>query len=394
MKQTQQFFINILSDHLHGTKTEIPCDVDWDEILKLSKSHQVEGIVYHQCKNFMPLEIKQFMDNRTSSTLYYYGNRKAALNEVEKELRKREIAYVVVKGFCVAEYYPIPALRTMGDCDIIVHRIDMPATMNVMRYLGYEGIENDKADAWECIRNRITFELHDRLVSEADLLKPYQEQFINDYDVHAVNGMLDWNFHFLFLIVHLRKHFMNSGVGIRLFMDLAVIIQKCNDLNWIEIEKMLSYLGLLRFAKSCFVLVKKWFGINTPINSNPDSMDCEFYEQVTEKVLRNGIFGDGDIENMGNYARNFLITSNGWMMFRRGKYVLMNMFPSYEYMRTYPGCGYLDDHPHWLIFAWGQRMYNFAKRKDKNTIGRIIKRAFSDKESINLQKEFLEKMGL
>ena len=74
--------------------------------------------------------------------------------------------------------------------------------------------------------------------------------------------------------------------------------------------------------------------------------------------------------------------------------MLMNMFPSYEYMRTYPGCGYLDDHPHWLIFAWGQRMYNFAKRKDKNTIGRIIKIAFSDKESINLQKEFLEKMGL
>ena len=394
MDSNQKFFINILSNHLSGISTAIPGDVNWEEILKLAKSHQVEGIVYYQCKHLMPPKIKKVFDNKASSTLYYYGNRKTALREVASEFNNKEIPHIVVKGFSIAEYYPIPALRTMGDCDIIVHRKEMPATMNVMRSLGYQGIDNDKADSWECVKNRITFEIHDRLVSSVDFLKPEQERFFNEYDTYVVDGKLNWNFHFLFLIIHLRKHFMNSGVGIRQFMDLAVLIKNCHELDWTWIEERLIELELLRFTQSCFSLLRKWFQIESPITCDSFNMEQDFYENVTERILQNGIFGKDDAKNIGNYERNVLLNSEGRMVYRRIKYLIRNVFPPYSYMRTYPGCNYVDGRPYLLIVAWLHRFYYYSKRNKRSTVRRVIEGAFSNKESLKAQEDFYKKMGL
>lgn len=394
MDLNQQFFISILSDHLYGISTEIQYNVDWDVILKLSKSHQVEGIVYHQCKKIMPPEMLMLLDCITSTTLYYYANRRVALDEVIIKLNEKEITHVIVKGFSVAEYYPVPALRTMGDCDIIVHRKDMPATMNVMRSLGYQGIDNEKADSWECAKNKLAFEIHDKLVSGVEFLKPEQEFFFNNYDIYVVQGKLDWSFHFLFLIIHLRKHFMNSGIGIRQFIDLAVLIQNCQELNWAWIREKLAELDLLKFAQSCFWLLKKWFAVEPPIGCNSVKMDQDYYEQVTERILKNGVFGRDDIRNIGNYERNVLIKSEGWMAFRRFGYVIRNIFPPYAYMRTYPGCNYVDGRPYLLMIAWMHRFFYYSKRKNRNTVWRVMKGAFSDKERLEEQEEFLDKMGV
>lgn len=394
MDLNQKFFINILSDHLQGISTEIPDDVNWEEILKLSKSHQVEGIVYYQCKDLMPSKIKEGFENKASATLYHYGNRKAALREVNKELDSKEISHIVVKGFRVAEYYPIPALRTMGDCDIIVHSKDMSESISIMRSLGYQGIDNNKTDSWECAKNKMAFDIHSRLVSSADFLRPEQERFFNEYDAYVVNGELEWNFHFLFLIVHLRKHFMNSGVGIRQFIDIAVLIQNCEELDWKWVEDKLAELDLLRFSQSCFYLLVQWFGVKSPISYGPASMEHTFYEKVTEKILQNGIFGKDDAQNAGNYERNILLNSEGWLMFRRIKYFISNVFPPYSYMKTYPGCSYIDGRPYLLIFAWLHRLYYYSKRKNWNTFRRVVKEAFSDKHRLDEQKDFLGKMGL
>ena len=394
MDLNQQFFINILSDHVHGIKTKSTDEIDWDEVLKLSKSHQVEGIVYHQCKEFMPPDVLRVFDSITSITLYYYANRRAALNEVIRKLKEKEISYVVVKGFSIAKYYPIPELRTMGDCDIIVHRKDMPVTMNMMRSLGYRGIDNDKADSWECAKNRMAFEIHDRLVSDVDFLKQEQERFFNEYDAYVVDGELDWNFHFLFLIIHLRKHFMNSGVGIRQFMDLAVLIQNCQELDWSWIEGKLTDLELLRFTQICFKLLEKWFSVALLINCNSVNIDRVFYEQVTERILNNGVFGKDDIRNIGNFDRNVLIKSEGWMVFRRARYLIRNVFPPYDYMRTYPECNYVDGRPYLLVIAWVHRFFYYSKRKNRNTVRRVMSGAFTDKERLEEQEEFHKKMGL
>ena len=209
MDNCQQFFISILSDHLAGNKTNPPknIDIDWKEIQRLSKSHQVDGIVYYQCKTFMPKDALQYYEQAFSATLYFFRNRRAAMKIVTDAFRKNMISFFAVKGFAVSRFYPIPELRTMGDCDIIVSREDMPTAMNIMRGLGYQGIDNEKADSWVCSKNGYLFELHDKLVQDNEHSTEQQKSFFNKYSPYIDQGIIDPNFSFLFLLMHLRKHF-------------------------------------------------------------------------------------------------------------------------------------------------------------------------------------------
>ena len=44
----QQFFIQILKDHLEGSETKQCPDIEWKKVLFFAQIHQVEGIVFYQ----------------------------------------------------------------------------------------------------------------------------------------------------------------------------------------------------------------------------------------------------------------------------------------------------------------------------------------------------------
>lgn len=392
MDHNKRYFINILSDHISGKKTAFISHIDWNVIMKLSVSHQMDGIVYYQCKEYMPPDIRSHYEMSLSTILFFYKNRRVAMCEIAEAFKDKGISFYVVKGFAIADYYPISYLRTMGDCDIIVNRADMAATQMMMRELGYRGIYNERADSWECSKNGLLFEVHDKLVQQSEHVSSKQLLFFNDFELHAINGILDWNFHFLYLLMHLRKHFLNSGVGIRQFLDIAVIMRNVPELDWDLIFTQLQQLNLLKFAQSCFWLVKMWFDVKLPFDC--ESMDIDFYEQITEKILRNGIFGSDDKRNIGNFERNKLIKMDGNIWINRLRLIIQNTFPPYEYMRKYPECKYVDGHPFLLPVSWMHRYFAYLKRTKRNTVGRVLGGIFSDQERIDEQKKLLEKMGL
>lgn len=392
MNKSKTFFIRLLSDYIKEKKTIVTPDIDWTLIKQLSRSHKVDGIVFFQCKDFMPTDVYEYFSRASSATLFRYVNRRAELNSVCSALRNAGIAFIVVKGFEIADYYPVPSLRTMGDCDIIVKREYMALAMDVMRSLGFNGIENDMAHSWECTKNGFLFEIHDSLVQSVEHVQPSQAKFFNEFDKYIRGEKLDCSFHFLFIIMHLRKHFMNSGVGIRQFMDIAVLTKSDLGLDWRWIEKKLAELGLAKFAKCCFFLNENWFGVKPPIQCA--TMDQEFYEQVTEKVLGNGVFGGQDASNKGNYERIVLIKSKGAMWHRRFSLLFENAFPNYEYMQGYPECGYLYHRPYLLPVAWIHRMLLYFQRKQRTTVRRVWEGAFTQQEELDKQREYLKKMGL
>ena len=392
MTLEQEFFIQILSDHIRKEKTNPRFDIDWKSVAKLARSHQVEGIVFFQCRDFMSEDVKSSFRQAYGTYFFSFANRKALYKEVITVLNQENISFISVKGFSIADYYPVPSLRTMGDCDLIVHRQDMPATMSIMRGLGFSGIDNKKAHDWECVRNDFLFELHDSLVESADHINALQEQFFNQYDFFVNDGQLNWNFHFLYLLMHLRKHFMNSGVGIRQFMDIAVLLAYGPGFDWRWIKEKLEELELSKFAKVCFSLIETWFGVKSPFDCF--DLDPSFSDTVTEKLLSNGVFGDNNKENQGNYERNVLNRRKGSLWLNRLLMLLRFAFPSYSYMRSYPGCGYVDGRVYLLPVSWIHRFILYLKQKNRTTVSGKIKAALSPEAKLNDQREFLEKMGL
>ena len=324
MTEEQCFLITALADHLSFLHSEPPEDLKWQELLTLSEQHQVSGIVYAQCKN--PLFRHTYYGAISS-----YMKRKEALAILEKALGDNEIDFFLVKGPVVAEYYPMPALRTMGDVDVVVHPEDRERVSNILLKLGFT-IDGTKGKAeWHFHYDNLLFELHDNLVYDQTVSRDKHKEFFNDCWQYVKDGAVDPSFHFLFLLLHLRKHFMNMGVGLRQFMDLAVMERE--DLNWPWIEEKLRELELWDFAEIVFALNEAWFGVAPPLSIEPT--DQSFIEEATELILRNGVFGFNNEENKNNMAGNIVKFEGGGFM-TRSRRVLHDVFYPYSDMIRMP----------------------------------------------------------
>lgn len=373
MTQENSFFIEILADHLSKRKTEMRIDINWRIIVDLARKHQVEGIVYHQCKSFIPNPFRLVFEKAYSASLYYYKNRQYDLTILLDNFKNEKIPVITVKGVTVAKYYPVPLLRTMGDTDLIVPRNLKTNAGQVLRKLGYtlEFQFSGKEEGY--IHQGISYDLHHQLIYDEAITLPEHKAFFNSCWNYVSNGELDHSFHFLFLLAHLRKHLMNEGVGIRQFMDLAVIANQDTSLSWDWIRKMLPELRMERFAEVCFSLIERWFGIRCPLTNS--KLDDIFVENATKKILANGVFGFDDKSNQNNVITNQIRQYHGMRVFGRIKLILKRAFPGYKEMCGGEASAFLKGKPWLLPVAWIYRfslMFSGKKTSGKKILSQIL----------------------
>ena len=283
--------ISILRDHLLNQKTKNRADFDWNELLRLSKVHEVTGIIYFQCKEFIPQNLWSDFESAYAAAMFYYSNRVKAMRFIADLLSENHIPFFSVKGLEVAKYYPFPGLRTMGDNDIVVEPGRLSEVVSILKEHGFVESDGTGEHVWNCDYKGMHFEFHDRL-TDNDARTEKQQSFFDNFIPYVEKNNLDWNYHLLFLIMHLRKHFMNSGVGLRQFMDIAVVAKNREELDWGWIEDKLQELKLQKFAHACFSLIEDWFEIIVPVPFT--KLDMGLTIEVTEKILNNGVFGFAD----------------------------------------------------------------------------------------------------
>ena len=377
MTVEQQFFITALADHLSFRESGHPSNLNWQELLTISEQHQVSGIVYAECKN--PL-----FQHAYFATIANYLKRKEVIALLEATLRNNRIDFFLIKGPVIAELYPVPALRTMGDVDVIVHPEDRERVGDILLRHGFK-----TRDADFCYEN-LVFELHDHLVYNQVASEDKHKVFFNDCWKYVKDGAIDPSFHFLFLLHHLRKHFINVGVGFRQFMDVAVMERE--ELNWPWIEKKLRELELWAFAEKVFALNEVWFGVAPPLGIEP--IDQSFIEEATELILRNGVFGFDNKENKHNIAVN-IVKSEGGSFKTRSRHVLHDVFYPYSDMIRMPQYSYLKKRKILLPFAWVHRAVRavYLRKADK-TMKSVLQQAFVSNDIVERRSKLLEKWGL
>ena len=188
MNREHKLFIKVLSDHINRRQSQVNIVPDWGIISELSQVHQVGGIIYYQCREFLPNEHRLRLEESFNKAIFYGLNRKRVVSVIYNALQDEKITYSMVKGLTVADYYPIPALRTMGDCDFIVAPGDMNKTINVLKRLGFEGYFNTGIHSWGFDKDGIHYEVHDRFIQGSDYAHPAQEEFFLLGCVEGVNG--------------------------------------------------------------------------------------------------------------------------------------------------------------------------------------------------------------
>lgn len=395
MTREQHTFLKILSDHLNGRETAPAEGVDWAAVERIARDHQVAGMVYVQCRDFLPEGVRTGLAEKNASELYYYYGRVKLFDQVAQALTEAGIPFYTVKGLNVAKLYPVPALRTMGDCDIVVHPEDKEKAHGVFEKLGFR-VHGKEEMEWGYWKNDLEFELHDHLL---------YDEIVNDQNgiefsdsawemTRRVEGQryeLDQSFHFVFLLLHLRKHIVSSGVGFRQFMDLAVVMRSC-ALDWAWINTALETLGLVRFARVCFGLLNRWF--ETPLPFPCEEMEEGFYEEATNKIFANGIFGFHDKANRENRALNAITQKSGRRWHARLSNLLQSIFPPYRHMRYVPQYSYINGRPWLLPTAWIYRFYRGVRYRMIDNGKRMMGNVFVSNEKLDARERELAKWGL
>lgn len=376
------FFIEVLSDHLNKRQTVVAGDVNWDELIASAKKHEMVALLQSQCKDFVPNQYRELLEQANISAAFYYANR---INE-EQQIRESlgMIRSFIIKGTSIAAYYPSPYLRTMGDSDIVVDESDMEKVHAIMLKRGYDAISigNYKKDI-------IGVEIHTRLASKTTYTTNTDIDFFNNYWAYYHDNMIDWNFHFLFIMRHLRSHLTGNGVGFRQFADIAVLTKYNTDLDWNWIEDKLKNIGMWPFAQRVFALNYYWFQIKPPVEFQ--EVDDIFLREASEQILKNGVFGFDDLDNRANRIVVSLTKYPILFVFKR---TLDILFPKYKFTKRMPQYTFLKGRPALLPVAWIYRGYYTIKHKGMRRVKTMIETSFTTQKAIDKRKAMFARWGL
>lgn len=399
MTPEQTFFLQQLELHLCGEKLspDASLTLNWTDLITLADSHQMTDILFFQCRNYLmahkelaPIAIR--VQQNQASHLFTMANRTRAFEKLEAELTARNIPFFPFKGAEIAKYYPVANLRSSGDIDLMMKTEDREKAHQLMLDAGYEATTFENHE-WGYHSKIAYFEIHDRMLFETNLNSPEAVAFCDrcwnfvEDNQGTSRKTLDLSFHFIYLLLHLRKHMLWEGVGFRQFYDLAVLAKCASDkINWQWVSRELDSIHLLKFGQTCMQFCQQWFGVKSPMA--PLKLDEDFYAEATEKIFVNGVFGFENEENAENKNLNELRSSG------KTKTILRRIFPSYSDVKWVPYYSFVVGRPWLLPAVWVYRLFRSIFVGKTSDGVKLLTSAIDPDGKLNAREAVLNNWGL
>ena len=342
MNSTIKNLFILIKSALGDTTVRLTDAIDWVKIYEIASAHRITTLVYYGIKAqdaVLPEEIKRkFEEKLYKSTLLSTSN-DYEISRVLDEFSKRGIYHAPLKGLVVRSYYPCPELRTVGDADIIIKKEELNEISSILNELGFN-FDHESSHEYAFNKGKgLLLELHKFFIGTA--IKEYFDYYKN-VDEFLIPSVVPNRYEmptdklFVFLVVHIAKHYRTGGIGLRHFIDLYVILNSGTILDESYIKCELEALGLLEFYANIRKLLSAWFD-NEPFDDITKSM--------TTRILSSGLFGRRKDRLVGEMSVTTL-----------PKKFLYDIFLPYISMKQkYP---VLQKCPVLLPFFWIVRIFN------------------------------------
>lgn len=250
----------------------------WRALLALAREHAVSGWLYLALTGLpeaqtIPVDV---LDGIMKDGLKIM-RRSVKLDQILKEILDgvSGCSPLVMKGPSVAVYYPRPELRTSGDLDLYVKKEELGALLTGLEQLGYKKSPSPDG-AWLCERDGVYVDVH---LSYFDLLLP-SDKFPPVPSPEAEICMLS---------LHILKHAMGPGVGLRQVCDLAMALRK-SGYDAALVKGYFRRNGLLAWNRMLCSFISDRLGIDGPMDG----------EKVGYDAFESLVFSGGD---MGRYGK-------------------------------------------------------------------------------------------
>ncbi len=391
MTKEQEQFINILQSFVQKENFLLPLEADLNCVFHLGEIHSLSAVVcYVLNSRILNGEIKQSQDTKDLQTVLFstitlQTQRHNAFEKLLDKINDEKIKTVLIKGVVLSKYYTDPMVRTFGDIDFIIDPESLPRLDKLMLGLGYEKSISEE-QVVNYTKGNEKYEAHIALLDDKYITNDGIKEFSSSVFSNLLPTEREYvyclnpEYHFAYLLIHLLKHIRNLGAGVRMYLDLALMLKNEPDLNIEKVKDYMKPLGLLEFFNSTLWLLKKWFNVSPNIETTP--LSKEVTEQLEEYVISGGAFGA--------YGRN-----PGASRIRKSKgqtrAFIRFVFPTYSDIKY--RYKFLNSKPYLLPVGWIARWFDgiFLRKKRAE---KILKGIITMNDEAESTAELLKSIGL
>lgn len=394
MEREHQYLLHLLGAYLREEEPQVWEDVDWIKLVQLAQIHCVTGILGYMTMSWpiCPDEgMKPALRSVCRQTIALFARRGALAEELSQTLSRNGIDHIVMKGYVLRGYYPVPELRTFGDIDIVIRLEDRKKSDELLRSLGYQP-EADWEPVFRYIKEVEYYEIHTEIMDVNVTDKTDYRGYFRDLWRYAeADGGHCYRFrpefHFVYLLTHLAKHVTGSGAGVRMYLDVAAFLRHFGgSLDWEWVRQELEKLRLTEFANIVLHMVQASFGVESPIPLT--AVEEETMRSFLEFTMAGGVFGRAERDSG---AESLQWHSRGKETVSRTGTVLQRLFPSAKTIEN--RYTYLQGKPWLLPAAWVHRLIKTRAtwRQHTEEMQNILT---ADKDEVRKIQQLHERLGL
>ena len=262
-------------------------DVDWEDVLKLSVRQSVVGVAYDAMES-LPTELRP--ERQTLLRWIGYVARMEGAYEQYRETifsladfyAENGYKMMLLKGYGLSSYYPVPERRPTGDIDIFLGRegatppfgqkdVWKKADRVLQDKLGIK-VDNTHHHHSVFMYKRYSVENHFDFINAYDhkssrkFEKLFKQMAAEGYNVHSECPNLylpNDDFNALFLLKHCSGHFASTEINLRQVLDWLLFIRTHHDtLDWERLYASLQEFGLTRFANILSAIGVNYLGMS------------------------------------------------------------------------------------------------------------------------------------
>lgn len=394
MDRESEYLLHLLGAFAREQEPNSCPQADWDRLQRLAHIHNVSGILGYMAMSWPicpdPQRLTQ-LRRLCHSTLGAYTRRGVLAQQLSDRLSEAGISHIIMKGFVLRRLYPVAELRTYGDVDLVIRPEDRQRCHQRMLELGYR-VKNDWEPVYSYRSEAEYYEIHTELLEvdvsdRADYRGYFRGLWEHTAEVRGCCLEFTPEFHFLYLLTHIAKHVVGSGAGVRMYLDLALLLRHYEaDMDWEWIRGELKVLSLEAFCAVALEFVRAHWGIACPLQLPP--VPERTLEEFTRITLAGGIFGkearDSGTNSLAQECRDGGAVSRGATLTRR-------LFPPAEAISS--RYTYLQDKPWLLPAAWVHRLVRTRRdwQGHAREAGDILS---ADKEEVMRLNRFFREIGL
>lgn len=316
--KSQNVLLVLIRNALWRSTEDLP-DADWDIVEKYAQDQGVLWIAYLGAKALkqsscsLQMIPKERLKNWRSAlyTGTFYNDQ---INGVQMHLiqwmAENKVRAAILKGTSCSRYYPFPEARPLGDIDVLVDRECVNAVGEYLESRGYTKSQHEHEFHVGYYGTEAIVEVHyagtsipnsagGRAVAEE------MAHFLDDTQMACIGKMtfpvLSDAHQALMLLLHMERHMVDSGIGLRQLCDWTVFVNGTAGVTWKKgILGLLNRCGLLVYAKVLTKACVLFLGLDATKAEWCLDTDDELARAMMEDVFRGGSMGAAVTEGMGS----------------------------------------------------------------------------------------------